>query len=215
MVVTVDVCVLGPVEVRGAAAPFRRSAAARARGLPVAPSWACAPRGVGARTVARPLGVDVDALLHGVGCPSGTRARRRRSGALYRGMGATWRSALMSARTWPGSKRSPLTVGWPAWSTPWASCGGPVFAGLRCTDWALFDGTEASIQSLVAETALRAADLLLGRGHSAAAERIVRRALLASPYDERLYRSLLRVAAGPGQPRRSALDGGAARRPRR
>jgi DNA-binding SARP family transcriptional activator len=75
---------------------------------------------------------------------------------------------------------------------------GPVFAGLRHTDWAVFDGTESSIRSLVAETALEAADVLLGQGCAAGAERMVRRALLASPYDERLYRALLRAAAAQG-----------------
>ncbi len=75
---------------------------------------------------------------------------------------------------------------------------GPLFAGLRRADWAVFDGTESSVQSLVVETALRAAELLVAQGRAGEAERIVRRALLTCPYDERLYRSLLRAAAAQG-----------------
>ena len=75
---------------------------------------------------------------------------------------------------------------------------GPLFAGLRRTDWAVFDGTQAGIESLVVGTALRGADMLvrLERGHEA--EWMVRQALRVSPYDERLYRALLVATATQG-----------------
>ena len=75
---------------------------------------------------------------------------------------------------------------------------GPLFAGLRRTDWAVFDGTQSQIETLVVRTALRAAALLVGLGSGAEAEWVVRQALLVSPYDERLYRSLLVALAAQG-----------------
>jgi DNA-binding SARP family transcriptional activator len=75
---------------------------------------------------------------------------------------------------------------------------GTLFGGLRRADWAVLDGTQSAVESLVAETALRGADALLGLERAAAAEWVVRRALVVSPYDERLYRALLRATAAQG-----------------
>jgi DNA-binding SARP family transcriptional activator len=75
---------------------------------------------------------------------------------------------------------------------------GPLFSGLRRTDWAVFDGTQAAIESLVVGAALQGADLLMEGRHGADAEWVVRRALVVSPYDERLYRALLRATAAQG-----------------
>ncbi len=197
MVVTVDVCVLGPVEVRGAAAPFRRSAALELvvylslrRGPVRHGEWALAlwpDRSVSTSTLystasdaRRALGRDGD----------GAARLPRNGGYLALGPDVGTDVARFEALAAGGGLAGLVEA--------MGLVRGPVFAGLRRTDWAVFDGTEASIQSLVAETALRAADRLLGRGHSGAAERIVRRALRASPYDERLYRSLLRAAAAQG-----------------
>jgi hypothetical protein len=75
---------------------------------------------------------------------------------------------------------------------------GPLFGGLRRADWAVLDGTQAAVESLIAETALRGAEALQGLGRAADAEWIVRRALVVSPYDERLYRALLLATAAQG-----------------
>jgi DNA-binding SARP family transcriptional activator len=75
---------------------------------------------------------------------------------------------------------------------------GPVFGGLRRADWAVLDGTRAHIEGLVVHTVLHAAASLRRDGRAAEAEWIVRRGILASPYDERLYRSLLRALAAQG-----------------
>ncbi len=75
---------------------------------------------------------------------------------------------------------------------------GRLFAGLHRTDWAVFDGTQSDIESLVARTALRGADALVRCGRGAEAEWVTRRALLVSPYDERLYRALLRATSAQG-----------------
>ena len=82
---------------------------------------------------------------------------------------------------------------------------GPLFAGLQCTDWAVFDGIQADIKSLVVRTALRGADAFVGLGCANEAEWMVRPALQLSPYDERLYRALLTATAAQGiRCRRSA-----------
>jgi DNA-binding SARP family transcriptional activator len=51
---------------------------------------------------------------------------------------------------------------------------------------------------VVVHTVLQAAETLRCKGRAVEAEWIVRRGLLASPYDERLYRSLLLALAAQG-----------------
>jgi DNA-binding SARP family transcriptional activator len=75
---------------------------------------------------------------------------------------------------------------------------GPPFGGLRQADWAVFDGTQALVERLVVGTALRGADDLVALGRGDEAEWVVRRALAVNPYDERLYRGLLRATAAQG-----------------
>jgi DNA-binding SARP family transcriptional activator len=75
---------------------------------------------------------------------------------------------------------------------------GPLFGGLRRADWAVFEGTHAYVEALVVHTVLQAAESCLRDGRGDTAEWIVRRGLLASPYDERLYRSLLLALAAQG-----------------
>jgi DNA-binding SARP family transcriptional activator len=75
---------------------------------------------------------------------------------------------------------------------------GPLFSGLRHADWAVLDGTESSVEAMVAQTALRGAELLIARNRGGEAEWLIRRALVVSPYDERLYRALLRATASQG-----------------
>jgi DNA-binding SARP family transcriptional activator len=75
---------------------------------------------------------------------------------------------------------------------------GPVLAGLRRSDWAVLDGTEAGLESLVVHTALRAWRALVAADRPDRAEWVLRRALAVSPYDERLYRALLEATAAQG-----------------
>lgn len=76
---------------------------------------------------------------------------------------------------------------------------GRAFTGVRLADWAVLDGTAAWVESTVVGAVLGAVPSLLRRGHATAAERMIRRALVLSPYDERLYRALLRAVAAQGQ----------------
>ncbi len=75
---------------------------------------------------------------------------------------------------------------------------GPVLGGLRRSDWAVLDGTQARLESLVVHTALRASRALLAADRPDRAEWVLRRALVASPYDERLFRALLEATAAQG-----------------
>jgi DNA-binding SARP family transcriptional activator len=75
---------------------------------------------------------------------------------------------------------------------------GPLLSGVRRSDWAVLDGTQAAIEKTVVEAALRGAEILGGLDRADEAAWVVRRALLVSPYDERLYRALLRATAGQG-----------------
>ena len=85
---------------------------------------------------------------------------------------------------------------------------GPAFSGLQRADWTVFDGTRSGVESLVADAARCGADALMGCGRAADAEWVVRQALLVSPFDERLYRSLLRATAAQANRvgLRSAMD---------
>jgi DNA-binding SARP family transcriptional activator len=75
---------------------------------------------------------------------------------------------------------------------------GPSLAGVRRVDWAVLDGTQARLESLVVHTALRACRSLLPAGRPDRAAWALRQALLVSPYDERLYRGLLEATAAQG-----------------
>jgi hypothetical protein len=74
---------------------------------------------------------------------------------------------------------------------------------LVLTDWAVFDGTRAQVESMVVMTALKGAKESLRHGCGTQAEELLRRALRVSPYDERLYRGLLRAVEAQGN--RAAL----------
>ncbi len=75
---------------------------------------------------------------------------------------------------------------------------GPLFAGLRRSDWAVLDGTQSEVEALVVRTALRGAQVLVGLRRGGDAEWMVRQALHVNPYDERLYRALLVATAAQG-----------------
>jgi DNA-binding SARP family transcriptional activator len=192
----VEVAVLGPVTVRGAAQPFHRSAAldlvvylAFHRGGVRHAEWALAmwpDRPVSLPTVhstssdaRRALGraADGTALL-----PRGTELRLGESVTTD-----VERFASLAASDEPHQLLRAMGL-----------VRGPLFAGLRRVDWAVFDGTQSDVEALVVRNALRGADAFVGRGQGAQAEWMVRRALIVSPYDERLYRALLRATAAQG-----------------
>ena len=191
-----DVAVLGPVVVTGAAAPFHRSAAlelvvylAFHRGGVRHAEWSLAlwpDHPVSASTVhstasdaRRALGRSADGEAH---LPRGVDLRLRESVTTD-----VERFSKLSRTDDPHLLLSAMQL-----------VRGRVFAGLHRTDWAVFDGTEAEIESLVVRTGLRGAEAFVELGRVDDAEWIVRKALRVSPYDERLYRALLKVTAAQG-----------------
>ncbi len=189
----IEVAVLGPVLVRGAAGPFRRSAARELvvylafhrQGVRHA-EWSLAiwpERPVSLATAhstssdaRRALGGDADGRPH---LPRGVDLRLGDSVTTD-----VEHFASLAAGDDPQQHLEAMRL-----------VRGPLFAGLHRTDWAVFDGTLSEIEALVVRTALRGADALVERGLGDEAEWIVRQALHVSPYDERLYRALLVATA--------------------
>ncbi len=189
----VEIAVLGPVLLRGAAGPFRRSAARELvvylafhrHGVRHA-EWSLAiwpERPVSLATAhstssdaRRALGGDADGRPH---LPRGVELRLGDSVTTD-----VERFASLTAGDDPQQLLQAMRL-----------VRGPLFAGLHRTDWAVFDGTLSEIEGLVVQTALRGVDTLVERGRGNEAEWVVRQALHVSPYDERLYRALLVATA--------------------
>jgi DNA-binding SARP family transcriptional activator len=189
----VEVAVLGPVSVRGTAQPFRRAAslelvvylAFHRRCLRHA-DWASAlwpDRSVSPATV-HSTGSDARRALGR--SPGGAPLLPRGSHLLLHESVTTAveRFSVLARRGDPGALLDALRL-----------VRGPVFTGLQRSDWTVFDGTRSAIESLVVDAALRGAAALIGCGRAAEAEWVVRRGLVVCPFDERLYRALLRATA--------------------
>jgi DNA-binding SARP family transcriptional activator len=193
----VEVAVLGPIEIRDTAEPFRRGAArelvvylAFHRQGATNDDWADA---------LWPSSAVVPSTIHSTASDA-----RRAMGSARAGTGHLSRAGrrLRLAETvgtdverFSGHISLADPVGWIAALT---LIRGRPFSGLRRSDWAVFDGTQARIESMVAETALQAAEFFTARHQGRGAEWCVRRALLACPYDERLYRALLVAVEAQG-----------------
>jgi DNA-binding SARP family transcriptional activator len=192
----VEVAVLGPVAVHGAAGPFRRAAA---RELVVYLAfhrqgvrhgeWALAlwPDRPVSLSTAHSTSSDARRAL---GCDGQGRLHLPRGVALRLGDAVTTdvdRFASLASGDEPGQLAQALQL-----------VRGPLLAGLHRTDWAIFDGTQSAIEALVVRTALRGAEGFVRLGAGEEAEWMVRQALRVSPYDERLYRALLVATAAQG-----------------
>ena len=195
----VEVRILGPVEVAGSARPFSR---AWARELVV--YLAMHPTGVAneiwstalwpdrlmapsslhstASVARRALGTDVDGNDH---LPRG-------HGRLQMGPYVTtdWmRFDTLAGSDDPTRLREALEL-----------VRGRPFDGLKATDWLILEGVGPAVEARVVDVATRFAESCLDAGDPAGAAWSARRGLLASPYDERLYRVLMRAADAAGNP---------------
>ena len=195
----VEVAILGPVEIRGASTGFSRSSA-----VELVVYLALHPAGAGNGAWATALWPDrlmAPATLHS----TASAARRalgqsatgvdhlpRSHGRLQLSESVTtdWRSFVLLA-----SSDDPL-----CWTRALELVRGQPFDGLRNAEWTVFEGVAADIEDRVATLACRSADEYLGAGHPGPAAAAARRGLLASPYDERLYRRLLVCADQEGHP---------------
>jgi len=77
---------------------------------------------------------------------------------------------------------------------------GRPFDGMREADWSILDGTAPAIESAVVDLSGCLAGARLRSGDPRGAEWAARQGLLVSPYDERLYRMLMRAADAAGNP---------------
>jgi hypothetical protein len=77
---------------------------------------------------------------------------------------------------------------------------GRPFEGLRSSDWPILEGIGPAIEAAVVDLSGRLAGACLAARNPQGAEWASRRGLLVSPYDERLYRMLMRAADLGGNP---------------
>jgi hypothetical protein len=71
---------------------------------------------------------------------------------------------------------------------------------MRSPDWVLLEGIQATIEAVVVDLACRSSEDCLASFDAAGAEWAARQGLRVSPYDERLYRVLMRCADAAGNP---------------
>jgi DNA-binding SARP family transcriptional activator len=193
----IEIAVLGPLEIRGAAQPFTRGAArelvvylalhrhevrneawvdALWTGRPIAAATVYSTASVARRA----LGRSFDGLDH----------LPRQRGSLRLGD-----SVVTDIEVFARSASGTDPAGW---IEALELVRGRPFEGLCRSDWAVLDGTQAEVESMVVTTALRAAQHELEVHEGGQAERLLRLALRASPYDERLHRALLRALEAQG-----------------
>jgi hypothetical protein len=195
----VEIAVLGTVEIRGAAREFSRAWArelvvylAMHPGGASNDSWATAlwPERVmapsslhsTASVARRSLGKAIDGSDH--------LPRSHGHLALAPSVGTDWdRFVALSDDDDTDRWREALTL-----------VRGRPLAGVRSTDWSILDGTAPAIESAIVDLSGRLAGACLRSGDPQSAEWSARRGLLVSPYDERLYRMLLRAADAAGNP---------------
>jgi DNA-binding SARP family transcriptional activator len=188
----IDIAVLGPVEIRGAAQPFPRAAA---RELVV--YLAFHRQGVRTDVWAAALWTErriAPSTLHSTSSVARRSLGRSKSGVDH----LPRRGRLLRLESTVGTDvdrfaRDAATPEPERWMDALRLVRGRVFDGLGLCDWAVLDGTQAQVESMVVDTALKAAAHYLRRGQGEEAEWVVRRGLRVSPYDERLYRALLRA----------------------
>jgi DNA-binding SARP family transcriptional activator len=188
----IDIAVLGPVEIRGASQPFRRSAA---RELVV--YLAFHRQGVRTDVWATALWTDrciAQSTLHSTSSVARRSLGRSEGGVDH----LPRRGRLLRLADTVGTdvERFALAAATPdpaRWMDALSLVRGRLFDGLGLSDWAVVDVTQAAVESMVVDTALKAAAHFLRRADGEAAEWAVRRGLRVSPYDERLYRALLRA----------------------
>jgi DNA-binding SARP family transcriptional activator len=195
----VEVAVLGPVEVHGNARAFTRAWA-----MELVVYLAMHPRGVSNESWATALWPDrlmAASSLHSTASVARRSLGQARDGAdhLPKGHGRLMLAATVGT-DWDRFVRL-ADSGEPAdWRSAMELVRGRPFDGLRASDWPILEGLSAAIEASVVDVATRLASDCLATEDPAGAEWASRRGLRVSPYDERLYRMLLRAADLSGNP---------------
>lgn len=199
----VDVQVLGPLVIVGTERDLRRSyrLAELVAYLALHPhgaassAWSAAlwpDRRVPGQTIANRLCEARRALG---GAPDGQpRLRRGGAGHVLVDVDSDWRRFTTLARA-----ASP-----PEWEEALALVRGRPFEGSPFGDWVVHDGFLGEMETSIGELANRLCDHLLESDEPRRAEAAARTALRAVPYDESLYRVLMRCADAEGN--RAKLD---------
>ena len=195
----VEIRVLGPVDVVGASRPFTRAWAKElVVYLAMHPhgasndAWAAAlwpDRLMAASSLHSTASVARRSLGHGAdGRDHLPRAHGRL--ALAETVGTDWQRfvSVSGSGELPDLRRALELVR------------GRPFDGLRASDWPILEGIAPAMEAAIVDVAGRLAGLYLREGDAAGAEWAARRGLVVSPYDERLYRMLLRAADTAGNP---------------
>jgi DNA-binding SARP family transcriptional activator len=198
-VTEVEVAVLGPVEIYGAARGFTR---AWAKELVV--YLAVHPGGTLNETWATALWPE--RLMAPSSLHSTVSVARRSLGTARDGTDHLPRShgrlalAASVGTDWSRFQALAASDDLEDWCRALTLVRGRPFEGMRATDWSILDGTAPAIESAVVDLSGRLAGARLRAGDTQGAEWSARQGLLVSPYDERLYRMLLRAADAAGNP---------------
>jgi DNA-binding SARP family transcriptional activator len=195
----IDVDVLGPVQVRGAARPFSRAWAVElVVYLVVHPNGATNDQWA---TALWPDRLMAPSSLH-----STASAARRSLGSDDEGHDylpkshGRLRLAASVGSDWDALRRAAASPDPRAWGWGLQLIRGRPFEGLRSTDWVLLEGILAEIEATIVDLSSRFAEDCFTRGDPASATWAARQGLRVSPYDERLYRVLMRAAEAAGNP---------------
>lgn len=193
----VEIAVLGPIEIRGAARPFCRTSAKE-----LVVYLAFHRQGVRSDVWATALWTDrcmAPSTLHSTASVARRALGRAANGADH--LPRTGRHLRLEDTVGTDVERFARAAADPdpvRWKEALSLVRGRPFDGLSLADWAVLDGTQADVEAMVVSTALRGAEHHLRRGCGEEAEWMIRRALRVSPYDERLYRVLFQAAETMG-----------------
>ena len=197
--IEVEVSVLGQIEIRGAAREFTRAWA-----IELVVYLAMHPKGASNEAWATALWPDrlmAPSSLHSTASVARRSLGQARSGidhlprshgrlALSSTVGTDWgRFVELADSDDTGRWRSALDL-----------VRGMPFDGLRSADWVILEGIGPAIEAAVVDLSGRLAGACLSRGDARGAQWAARQGLLVSPYDERLYRMLMRAADLGGNP---------------
>jgi DNA-binding SARP family transcriptional activator len=189
----IEIDALGPVEIRGAARPFCRGAAKE-----LVVYLAFHRQGARSDVWAAALWTDryiAPSTLHSTASVARRALGQSANGTDHLPRGGRRLRLAETVRTDVDRFTEVIADPDPAgWGEALSLVRGRPFEGLNLADWAVLDGTQAYLESMVVDTALGMAEHLLRQGRGEDAEWAIRRGLRASPYDERLYRALLWAA---------------------
>ena len=195
----IEVSVLGPVSVLGAARPLRRAWA-----LDLVVYLALHPRGATTEQWSTALWPDrlmAPSTMYSTASAARRALGRSPSGSDHLPHGHGRLHLAPTVRTDFGQLRELADRPDPEfWGEGLALVRGRPFDGLRSPDWTVLEGISSQVEELVVRTAMALAEHRLVAGDGPGATWAARQGLRASPFDERLFRLLLRAADLEGNP---------------